>query len=154
MTTQTIVPYDENLLERARTQWQFGDWQSLLALDRAALQHHPDRAKLALLAAAAHLQTDTTDTARPWLRLARDWGCNPKLIHRILLSGVHNTLARAAALNHQTDRAQLHFQKSIETGSPGSATRLLVQARMQQQLQQIGVDSPKAVTFHLHTHKN
>ncbi len=25
------VPYDENLLERARTQWQFGDWSTSLA---------------------------------------------------------------------------------------------------------------------------
>ena len=24
-----LCPYDENLLERSRTQWQFGDWQSL-----------------------------------------------------------------------------------------------------------------------------
>ncbi len=43
------VPYDENLLERARTQWQFGDWASLMKLERDTLQHHPDRAKLALL---------------------------------------------------------------------------------------------------------
>ncbi|MBC7488803.1 MAG: hypothetical protein H7240_00945, partial [Glaciimonas sp.] len=26
---QTVVPYDENLLELSRTQWQFGDWASL-----------------------------------------------------------------------------------------------------------------------------
>jgi hypothetical protein len=30
---QAVVPYDENLLERARTQWQFGDWQSLASLE-------------------------------------------------------------------------------------------------------------------------
>jgi hypothetical protein len=53
---QSLVPYDENLLARSRTQWQFGDWESLAKLDRDALQHHPDRAKLALLAAAGHLQ--------------------------------------------------------------------------------------------------
>ena len=29
-----FVPYDENLLERARTQWQFGDWESLARIDR------------------------------------------------------------------------------------------------------------------------
>ena len=41
------LPCDENLLERARTQWQFGDWNSFAQLDRDTLQHHPDRAKLA-----------------------------------------------------------------------------------------------------------
>jgi len=47
-SAQAFVPCDENPLKRARTQWQFGDWQSLAQLDRATLQHHPDRAKLAL----------------------------------------------------------------------------------------------------------
>ena len=28
---QHLVPYDENLLERSRTQWQFGDWERLAA---------------------------------------------------------------------------------------------------------------------------
>lgn len=31
---QHVVPYDENLLERSRTQWQFGDWESLAKLER------------------------------------------------------------------------------------------------------------------------
>ena len=46
-------PYDEALLERSRTQWRFGDRPSLATLTRNTLQHHPDRAKLALLVAAA-----------------------------------------------------------------------------------------------------
>lgn len=52
-----LVPFDETLLERARIQWQFGDWENLAKIDRDPLQHHPDRAKLALLAAAGRLQT-------------------------------------------------------------------------------------------------
>ena len=31
---QNVVPYDENLLERSRTQWQIGDWESLAKLER------------------------------------------------------------------------------------------------------------------------
>jgi hypothetical protein len=50
------VPYDEALLDRARTQWQFGDWESLAAITQEHIQHHPDRAKLALLAAAGMQQ--------------------------------------------------------------------------------------------------
>lgn len=30
---QSLVPYDENPLERASTQWQFGDWQSLTKMN-------------------------------------------------------------------------------------------------------------------------
>jgi hypothetical protein len=66
------VPYDETLLERARTQWQFGDWPSLAALTRDTLQHHPDRAKLALLAAAGHQQLGDTAAAQQFTHLAQD----------------------------------------------------------------------------------
>ena len=52
-TVPVASPYDEGLLDKAKTQWQRGDWDSLALLQRDALEYHPDRAKLALLAAAA-----------------------------------------------------------------------------------------------------
>jgi hypothetical protein len=116
-----LVPFDENLLERSRTQWQFGDWASLAKLDRDTLQHHPDRAKLALLAAAGHQGLGNAAEARQHTRLAIDWGCSKKLVTQILISGVHNTLGRAAAVSGQEQRAHKHFQASIEAGAPTSA---------------------------------
>ncbi|MFN5745293.1 MAG: hypothetical protein ACK443_04310 [Methylococcaceae bacterium] len=136
------VPYDENLLERARTQWQFGDWQSLAQLNRDTLQHHPDRAKLALLAAAGRLQTDQIDEAKQYIRLAKDWGVSKKLLTRILAAGVHNSLGRAAAIAGEQPRALQHFQALIMTGTPGSEARLLAQARISHQYQQL--DLPPA----------
>lgn len=136
---QTLVPYDENLLECARTQWQFGDWNSLAQLDRDTLQHHPDRAKLALLAAAGRLQTDRSDEARVYLRLARDWGVSKKLLAQILAAGVHNSLGRAAALAGKQTTALEHFESAIAVGTPGAATQLLLQARASEQLQQLGL---------------
>ena len=136
---QNVVPYDENLLERSRTQWQFGDWESLVKLERDTLQHHPDRAKLALLAAAGHLQQGNSQEARQFTRLAQDWGCSKKLISQILISGVHNSLGRAAAISGDQPRAQQHFNSSVTIGAPGSEVRLLVHARVGQQYQQIGV---------------
>ena len=138
-----LVPYDENLLERSRTQWQFGDWVSLAALDRDTLQHHPDRAKLALLAAAGHQGLGNSAEARQHTRLAIDWGCSKKLVTQILISGVHNTLGRAAAVSGQEQRANKHFQASIEAGAPSSAVKLLVQARAGKQLSQLGLSTPQ-----------
>lgn len=138
-TTQHLVPYDENLLERSRTQWQFGDWASLTQLARDTLQHHPDRAKLALLAAAGHLQQGNSTEARQFTRLAQDWGCSKKLISQILISGVHNSLGRAAAVSGQAQRALQHFHSSIQAGSANSEVRLLTEARVHQQLIQLGL---------------
>ena len=139
---QTLVPYDENLLERSRTQWQFGDWASLAALERDTLQHHPDRAKLALLAAAGHSATGNAMEARQYTRLALDWGCSKKLISQILISGVHNTLGRVAAVSGQEQRALQHFQASLQVGASHSDVRLLTQARVSQQLSQLGLSAP------------
>ncbi|ADH86527.1 hypothetical protein DaAHT2_1846 [Desulfurivibrio alkaliphilus AHT 2] len=63
-------------------QWQFGARQSLAQINRDHLQHHPDRAKPALPAAAGHLQYGTTAEAHRFVRLARDWGCGEELISR------------------------------------------------------------------------
>jgi hypothetical protein len=135
----TVVPYDENLLERSRTQWQFGDWQSLVHLNRETLQHHPDRAKLALLAAAGRLQIGMTVEGQQFIRLAKDWGASKKLVSQILIAGVHNSLGRAAAIGNQQDRAIQHFQHSIRMGTPGSEARLLATARIHQQYEQLGL---------------
>lgn len=148
----SIVPYDENLLEKARTQWQFGDWQTLAGLDRDNLQHHPDRAKLALLAAAGQLQMGQEAEAKQYLRLAQDWGCSKKLISQILISGVHNSIGVAAAIGDQQHRATQHFNKAIAIGTPGSDTKLLSQARTAQQFKQInqhGLANPIAL-FDIH----
>ena len=136
---QTVVPCDENLLERSRTQWQFGDWASLAALDRDTLQHHPDRAKLALLAAAGHLQQGNSQAARQLTRLAQDWGCSKKLVSQILISGVHNSVGRAGAICNQQHRALRHFETAITIGTSGSDTKLLTKARVGEQLSQLGI---------------
>jgi len=143
---QSVVPYDENLLERARTQWQFGDWQSLAQLDRDTLQHHPDRAKLALLAAAGRLQTDNAAEARQFVRFARDWGVSKRLVSQILIAGVHNSLGRAAAIGNQQRRALQHFENSISIGTPGSDVHLLVRARSDEQSRQLALHDVSKLT--------
>ncbi len=134
-----LVAYDENLLDRSRTQWQFGDWDSLTQLDRGTLQHHPDRAKLALLAAAGHQALGSASDARNFTRLALDWGCSKKMVSQILIAGVHNTLGRAAAVGNQANRALRHFTAAIETGAPASPASLLTPARARHQLELLGL---------------
>ncbi|NCC83885.1 MAG: FkbM family methyltransferase [Clostridia bacterium] len=144
-STGTLVPYDENLLERARTQWQFGDWESLVQLNRDTLQHHPDSAKLALLAAAGRLQTGLETEAKVYIRLAQDLGVSKKLISQILIADVHNSIGRAAAIGNQQHRALQHFENAISIGTPGADAKLLTQARISGQLQQIGSPGSSAV---------
>lgn len=135
----SLVPFDEYLLERSRTQWQFGDWASLARLDRDTIQHQPDRAKLALLAAAGRLQTGQDAEARQFARLAKDWGVGKRLISQILIAGVHNSIGRANAIGNQPHRALQHFENAINIGTPGADSRLLTQARIHEQHSQLGM---------------
>jgi FkbM family methyltransferase len=126
----TLVAFDENLLEKARTQWQFGDWETLAGVSREQLQHHPDRAKLALLVAAGHCQLGSMQQARQFTRLADDWGVSKKLISQVLISGVHNSLALANATTGRVDKLLTHTEKSVRIGSPNSDINLIKAVRL------------------------
>lgn len=133
------IPYEDNLLERARVQWQFGDWANLARLERSTLQHHPDRAKLALLVGAARLQIGQFSEARDFIRLAQEWGVNRLLVCRILAAGVYNSLGRAAAIGCNLPRALKHFESSISVGTPEAEKVLLTNARVNQQYGELGL---------------
>lgn len=134
---QFTIAYDKSLLERSRTQWQFGDWKSLIDISHATLEHHPDRAELALLVATGHSACGNVVAARNNVQLAIDWGCSKKLISQIFISGVHNALGRACAVNGNMHSAKQHFQKSIQTTVNHNDVHLLTQARMSHQLEQL-----------------
>lgn len=134
------LPHDVHLLERARTQWQFGEWRSLAALDEDALRHHPDRAKLALLAATGLAQRGNVQEARQLTGKAIEWGVDRDLVKRLLLSGMHNSLARAAALAGQDERVRRHFEDALNVGLPGAAAPMAVRARAENELTQIGLE--------------
>src|SRR5690606_16414719 len=132
-----IVPFDETLLERCRIMWQSGDWEGVKALNRETLQHHPDRAKLALMAAAAHQQTGTSEESRSWPPLAREWRRRQRVIRQFMIAGVFNTLARASFAAGQTERARLHFEESMRSGGAKGNLAELTQARIASQTPQL-----------------
>ena len=72
------APYDPELLDRARLQWQVGEWETLALLDLNTLEHHPDRAKLALVVASAWQQLNDHVAARHYFKLYRA-GSQPQL---------------------------------------------------------------------------
>lgn len=135
-----LMPRDEQLLDRALTQWQFGDWSTLAKLDPNDFAQHPRRARLALLAAAGHQQLGHQEETRRLVRLAHEWGCDRTLIARVLISGVYNTLGCANALVGRSAQALGHFEAAMQVGLPGGETRLLGPVRIRQQLESLGFD--------------
>lgn len=143
---QQSLSYDQSLLGKSVTQWQFGDWQSLAKLEHAKISSHPNRERLALLIAAAHFQLGNLDSGKEFIYLARDWGCNNELILQILISGAHNTLGIAANMLERNDKSQLHFEKSIQIGAPYTDASLVAEVRKMQQLSCIIVNAKENMT--------
>jgi hypothetical protein len=131
------LTFEDGLLDRVREQWQQGDWDSLMRLDIGIIERHPERARLALAVASACQQVHAHAAARRFVRLAQDWGCERKLLARVLISGVHNTLARSAALLRQEQRALDHFREAV-AAARGSAS-LATYARAANELKRLGL---------------
>jgi hypothetical protein len=113
---EQISILDEELLKKAREQWQIGDWQNLISIELTSLENDPSRATLALLVAAGYGQIGDIAAAKKFVNLAKDWGCSSPLISQILISGVYNSLARAAA-SSGNEKSTKYFIASISAGT-------------------------------------
>ena len=141
-----LEPFDKHLLERAKTQWQFGDWESLAELTLDRLTNHPQRARLALLAASGQAQCGDLEEAKASVRQAEAWGANRNQMARALASGVYNALGKAAAVAGQPERALPLFRMALTVAGPAHEVRLSTGVRIRQQLAQLGFVNSEAMS--------
>lgn len=138
------VGADAQLMDDARTQWRLGDWSALASIPDEVIEAHSARASIALFCAAAHQQLEQPARVRELVKLARQWGADKKQVVRILTAGVHNTLARAAALSNLEDRALEHFREAVSLGGNNALSDYVVRARASTELQDCVAVSPAA----------
>ncbi len=113
-------------MSRAKAQWLAGDWHALANMPARAIDSHPQRDHLALLVACAHQQREQHDLARDYTRKALAWGCEPRLVARLLVSGLHNTLGGIRALTGDDTIMGDHFVQALSMAGEsdsGWATR-------------------------------
>ena len=109
-TNEDISNHEEQLLLIVESQWVLGDWHSLAQLQRDQIKQHSNRAKLALLVAAGHIQLSQNIDARQYIHLAQEWGAEKKLISQILIAGIYYNLGCLAAMDNQQSNALQHFE--------------------------------------------
>lgn len=127
------------MLQKLLKQWQSGDWDSLSEIDTEAISDDPERASIAVLLASAHLQAGDTREARRLVGVARDWGADNRSIFRVLLSTVHNTLARAATAVGREQAAAAHFQQAVSLLGLNATDNGLVAARAVRETARLGL---------------
>jgi len=128
-TAELAIPHDPALPERARALWLAGDWQRLHQLEQDAIRHHPARAQLSALQAAAAQQSGERHTARLLAQRALQWGCSREELSEALLAGARNTLARASVLARREPQATTHFERAVPQARLSSEVRRLAQER-------------------------
>lgn len=137
LTEVDELTHDAYLYEHALTQWQFGDWESLIEIKRETLETHPERAKLALLNAAGHQQLGNMQETREFVSLAKDWGCDKKLISRVLVAGVYNTLGKAALIQNDRQASEKYFRVAVDNTGRTKTLDILSKARLESQVKQL-----------------
>lgn len=138
--TQMLMPDHEAAhrhLELARARWENGDWARLLEMDMATLEADPDRARLALILAAAQSHAGDMGKARELAGLALRWGAGRELAARVLLSSAQNSLGRVAAALREDPLA--HFEAAIRLVQPHSDAPLLARNRRVRELAGLGL---------------
>jgi hypothetical protein len=153
-SSDALMPFDENLLERARTQWQFGDWKSLSALSDEQIRFHPGRSTLRLLRAIGLLQTsphsDAKLQARGEIVEAITSGVSRAQVARSLIAGVHNSLGLASAFTGRSVQQVLaHINEGQRIGQPGIDTRLTLGPSVRNQLSSLPLRPSEPVMLRL-----
>ncbi len=132
----------ESAATRCGALWRHGDWHSLAGYGVGDVELHPQRANLALMVAAAHQALGHAAQTRLFIDQARQWGCDPQLVARTLIAGVHNTLGRAiAATGKQRNRARQHFADAMAAGGGARLGELNLQDRVRHQLSSMRLES-------------
>jgi tetratricopeptide (TPR) repeat protein len=140
-------------LAEARSFWCSGDWEALVGLDRADLIHHPERGKLALLAAAGYQQLGDMNATKRCTHLALEWGCSYNLVYRILASGIYNMLGKGAAAAHQYQQSFKYFSDTLKIAKVADCSQEdLFQSRVKKQIEQLHcLDSQRVINFVLNS---
>lgn len=126
----TIEPYDDALLDVCRTRWQLADWEALVQIEGETLHNHPQRAKIALLVAAAFFQLGRNQEAQRLLQSALDWGASSRQAAQMLMSGTFYSLAEARALLDHAEEARAHHLDALRTGGVPGDVELIARVRM------------------------
>jgi FkbM family methyltransferase len=129
------------LLDRARMQWLIGDWVSLTAYELTSIHSHPQRAKLALLCASAHVQIGNKELSKKFIAYAYEWGVDKRLALKTLIGGLHYSLGRVAYLAGHISEAFLHIENAAAEGFAGLDKDAIALDSAAQKTRLLGFDS-------------
>lgn len=138
LPTLPTITSDDKQLQLAKTLWVEGDWEALAALSDE-IDNKARNIQFNAYIAAAFAQLGHREKAEEyWQRIDQSEVLekNDKLwCYRLLISGVHNTLARARDISYETKQSYEHLQRAASLVFTGPEQRLVVRIRKQTQFE-------------------
>lgn len=138
-----ISTQEDERLQLAKTLWVEGNWLKLIELGDTT-ENSTHKSEISMYIATAYAQQGDLEKARQYWEQAAEGEAGTNLNsqqqgYRLLLSGVHNSLARAKAVNGELYQSQSHWDKSVGLVITGPQQRLAKQVRAKYQLKQLGL---------------
>ncbi|MDG3088655.1 hypothetical protein P7F88_22360 [Vibrio hannami] len=135
-----IEPENKQLtLSDVKVNWYKANWNSLIKIDVSDHALNPDIAQIAALVAYAYQQIGDTKNCKDTIELAIQYGCDRNLLNRLLISSLHNSIAKLYAISGEDEASLEHFKKSIEMISEKSLSGLEYHVRAVSEMASIGL---------------
>jgi FkbM family methyltransferase len=129
---------DVNIMATAKANWYFGQWQKLADINLESIINHQSISIIAALKAAGYQQINDEKNTRKYIGIAKSLGCEPRLIAKILIAGVHNSLGKIAAINENKDKIESHFNAAVDIGDKKNAN-LVKHSRAVREMTSLGL---------------
>ncbi len=104
-TDESQDSYSISFLDQILGSENHSEWNLLCLIDPLQIEHHPDRARLALFAAVAQSQVGDPSRAKSLVRKALDWDCSRQQAIRLLMAITYRNLSEANTLNFRGKKA-------------------------------------------------
>lgn len=128
---------DTDLLEMAKTRWNIGDWDGLIAIDTNELESDPHKARIALFVASGYQQKGDIESTKKFTQKAINWGEKLSVVAQILIGGVHITLGRALLLEGDRYRSLEHFKASLKTDASNKEKTKMISKKVCNECQEL-----------------
>lgn len=123
-----------------KANWLFGSWTELIDIDLALVKNHIDRDKYAILCGAANFQLGYEKKAQEAIRLALEWGCDKKLVAKLLVAGVYNSLGAAATLSGNELKQKEYYSEAIDLGESNKSASNIITTRRLNEITRLGLE--------------
>jgi FkbM family methyltransferase len=104
----------EDIYRQVKSLWLKGAWEMLIDFDKQEINNHQNRDSIYLFISDAMLHLGMHEKSQNLVKQCLSSGCSVAHATKILISGLHNTLARIFLLKKDIEKSKKYFKSALE----------------------------------------